>query len=132
MELEGIPLPFTDSVLRLAPRWPEWGEAGQTAGLILFALVPLALVIWLYRYELRLVTARAALGLLSLRVLVIAILWFVICLQPVVSRAERREDSTTRVIVAVDTSGSMYVTDPLRPPADKLRLARALRLTVPG
>src|SRR5262249_29837814 len=62
----------------------------------------------------------------------IAVLWFVICLQPVISTTQTREDPTTRVIVALDTSGSMFVTDPLRPTVDKLRLAHALRLKVLG
>jgi hypothetical protein len=126
-----MPLPFTDDVLRVLPRFSEWGEVGQVAGLVLFAVVPLALVVWLYRYELRLVSRAAALSLLSLRVVVILLLWFIVCWQPVLTSTATQE-VPTRVVVAVDTSGSMGVTDPRRPAVDKLRLARALRLPVPG
>src|SRR5205823_3141899 len=82
-------------------------------------------------YELRLVSRGTALALLTLRVAVIALLWFVICLQPVLTKTTVRE-VPTRVVVAVDLSGSMNVTDPKRSVADKLKLARALRLQVKG
>jgi hypothetical protein len=127
----GVSLPFSDDILRVSPRFEEWGDVGQVAGLALFALVPLALVLWLYRYELRLVSRAAAVTLLSLRVIVILLLWFIICWQPILTSTTSRE-VPTRVVVAVDISGSMGVTDPRRPPGDKLRLARALRLPVRG
>jgi hypothetical protein len=128
---DGIELPFTDAVLRLSPRWSELGDEWQTAALALCGVVPLLLVLWLYRYELRLISRFAALGLLLLRVAVIALLWFVVCLQPIVTSVTTAE-VPTRVLVAVDVSGSMSVTDPLRPAVDKLKLARALDLDVPG
>jgi hypothetical protein len=122
-----VPVPFTDAVLRLVPRWSEWGGLAQAVSLTLFAVVPLALVLWLYRYELRLVRRAAALGLLTLRLLVIVSLWFVICLQPVFASTTVR-DLPSRVLIALDISNSMNVTDPERPAVDKLKLARALRL----
>jgi hypothetical protein len=122
-----IPLPFTDAVLRLVPRWSEWGAVFQVKSLALFGLLPLALVVWLYRYELRLVSRAAALGLLGLRVALIIGLWFVVCLQPVITSTTSRE-LPSRVLVALDISDSMNVTDPDRPAVDKLKLARALRL----
>jgi hypothetical protein len=124
-----FPLPFTDALLRLTPRWSELAPLYQAKLLIVFALVPLALVIWLYRYELRLVTRPAALGLLALRLVVVLLLWFLICLQPVI-QSTTTQDLPSKVLVAVDISGSMNVTDPLRPAVDKLKLARALRLPV--
>jgi hypothetical protein len=126
-----ISLPLTDSALQLAPRWGELGAPAQQIALALCGLVPLALVLWLYRHELRLVSRAAALGLLLLRVAVIALLWFIVCLQPVLTATSTRE-VPTRVVVAVDLSGSMTATDPDRPAADKLRLARALRLPIRG
>ena len=43
--MKSIPLPFTDAVLLLTP----------PSALLFLGLIPLALVIWLYRYELRLI-----------------------------------------------------------------------------
>jgi hypothetical protein len=126
-----IDLPFTDAVLRLMPRWGEFELAAQAAFLALAALVPLALIGALYRYELRLVSRAAATALLSLRVAVLGFLWFVLCLEPVLVTTTARE-LPTRVAIAVDVSGSMNVTDPNRPAADKLRLSRALHLPLPG
>jgi hypothetical protein len=126
-----IELPFTDSVLLLSPRLGEWGETAQWTTLALLALVPLALVIWLYRFELRMLTRGTALTLLSLRLAVILLLWCVICLQPSITRiTTATRELPTRVLVGVDLSGSMNATDPARPAVDKLRLARALKLEV--
>jgi hypothetical protein len=129
MENAAITLPFTDTVVQLAPRWSELGSPGQELALALCGLVPLALVLWLYRHELRLVSRSAAVGLLLLRVAVISLLWFIVCLQPVLT-ATRTQEVPTRVVVAVDLSGSMTATDPDRSVADKLKLARVLNLKV--
>jgi hypothetical protein len=126
-----VDMPFTDAILRLTPRWGELGPAAQAIGLTLAVLVPLGLVLWLYRYELRLVKRPVALTLLSLRFCVLLFLWFILCLQPVLTTSATRE-TPTRVALALDVSGSMNATDPQRPAVDKLRLARALRLTLPG
>src|SRR5207244_1324223 len=52
-----ISLPFTDWTVLLSPRWSELDSAGQIALLTVLALVPIALVLWLYRYDLRLARA---------------------------------------------------------------------------
>jgi hypothetical protein len=123
-----IPLPSHDAALLLIPRWGELAGPLQVALLLLIALVPVGLVLWLYRYELRLVARSSAAALLLLRLVVLFLLLFLVLLQPVVGR-----DVSTplpgRVLVAVDRSDSIDVADPQRPAADKLRLARALRLT---
>jgi hypothetical protein len=122
-----IPLPFHDAALLLIPRWGELPPPAQIALHLLIALVPLALVLSLYRYELRLVSRVTAAALLGFRVLVLALVLFLVLLQPV----ESREVSTPlpgRVLVAVDRSDSMDVADPQRPVAEKLRLAKALHL----
>jgi hypothetical protein len=135
-----LQLPFTDALLRLNPRWGSfdfgegwkgWEVVAQVGCLALAFLVPLALIIWLYRYELRLVKRGAALTLFSLRTLVIAWLWFILCLQPVLTTETTRK-IPTRVIVALDISGSMNATDAQRRRIDKLRLAQALNLELPG
>ncbi len=44
-------------------------------------VVPLALLVWLYRFELRLVPRMTALVLLGLRLAVLLLVLFVVCLQ---------------------------------------------------
>src|SRR5205807_7969295 len=95
------------------------------AGLI--GLVPLVLVAWLYRTELRLVRPAVARGLLTLRLLVVSLILFLIGFQPVLARTVTGA-VPGRIVVALDRSDSMGVTDPQRPLAEKLKIARALRL----
>ena len=126
-----ITLPFTDWSLLLSPRWGDLPLSTQSALLALLGLIPVALVLWLYRYEMRLVRRATAGFFLGLRLLVIALLWCVVGLQPVLARYTT-EELPGRVLIAVDQSGSMNVPDPQRPRLDKLRLARALNLKVAG
>ncbi len=116
-----------DRVLLLNPRWAELGAFPQALLLGLLCCVPLGLVFWLYRYEMRLVAARTARVLLCLRVVAIILLLLLVTLQPIYARVTREEEPT-RVIVAVDISDSMHVADPQRDPIDKLKLARGLKL----
>jgi hypothetical protein len=121
-------IPLVDEyTLLLSPRWGELGPGTQVLLLALIGLVPVLLVLWLYRYELRLIRRLTALLLLGLRLAVICLLWLLIALQPVVARSTS-EDLPGRVLVAVDRSGSTDVTDPQRTVLEKLRLARALKL----
>jgi hypothetical protein len=122
-----IPLPARDSALLLIPRWGDLPGPLQLALLVLLCLVPVALVVWLYRYELRLVARSTASLLLVLRLVALFLLLFLVLLQPVVGRTVT-QDLPGHVLVAVDRSDSMDVNDPQRPPVDKLRLARALHL----
>src|SRR5262249_41145998 len=120
-------IPLVDEyALLLSPRWGELGPGTQTVLLALLGLVPILLVLWLYRYELRLIRRLTALLLLGLRLAVICLLWLLIALQPVVARSTS-EDLPGRVLIAVDRSGSTEVTDPQRTVLEKLRLARALK-----
>ncbi len=121
-----IPLPSPDTHLLLSPRWGEIPLAAQVLLLVL-CLTPVALVVWLYRYEMRLIRRRVALALLALRLVVLALLLFLFCFQPVWAH-ETRHALPGRVLIAVDRSDSLSVADPQRPAVEKLRLARALRL----
>jgi hypothetical protein len=119
-------LPFTDVSLVLTPpleSLPGWLQ-------VVFAVVGCSisggLLLWLYSYEVRLVRSSTAIGLLTLRALVLALLWFVV-LQPVVSRPSS-EKLTGRVLIALDRSDSMSVADPQRDNVDKIKLARGLGL----
>lgn len=119
-------LPFTESSLLLSPRFGDYSGFVQVL-FIVACFTPVALVGWLYRYELRLVRRSVAGILLGLRLLVITFVIVLIAFQPVVARTSA-EKVPGRVLVALDRSDSMGVADPQRPVYEKLRLARALRL----
>src|SRR5688500_12084603 len=74
-----VPLPADDTYLLLVPRF-----GGPALALLL--VVPLALVLWLYRYELKLIHRLPALVLLGLRCVVLVLLWLIAGLQPTVAR----------------------------------------------
>ncbi len=80
--------------------------------------VALALLLWLYREERRLVSRGAGLGLLGLRVAAALVLVGAL-FEPIATRTWR-EPVRGRVLVAVDDSESMTTVDPSRP-AESLR-----------
>lgn len=121
-----IDLPFSDGALLLQPRFAESSLALQILA-ALVGLLPLVLVGWLYRTELRLVRPMVARGLLVLRLSVVGLVLVLIGFQPVLGRTIT-ETVPGRVVVALDRSESMGVADPQRPLAEKLKLVRALRL----
>ena len=86
--------------------------------------VALLLALALSREERRLVSRRAGLGLLGLRLLAVLVLMAAL-FEPVVARPVR-EPGRGRVIVAVDVSASMETADPGRSPDERRRLARTL------
>jgi hypothetical protein len=125
-----IRLPFTDTAVLFSlpgSDLPGWQRAGLLLLVLLLCLVPLALVVWLYRYELHLVRRITALRLLALRLLLVILLLAVVCLQPIVGHSTTIEHPG-RVVIAVDRSASMDATDPQRTALEKLRLARAFNL----
>ncbi len=121
-----VPLPF-DSSLLLAPQWAGLSPVLQIGLLALLVLLPLVLIVTLYRYELKLVPPLAALLLLGLRIGVLTLLVFLVGLQPVYAR-DVTSNVPGRILVVVDRSDSMDVADPQRTPEEKLRLAMALKL----
>jgi len=123
-----LQLPFNLGDVLLTPQWAGLHPTLQASLLAAVCLVPLALVLFLYRYEMQLVPRPTAVGLLCLRVTVLAMLLILVCLQPIYGRT-RTDGLPGYVLVAVDGSGSMDVADRQRPPIEKLRLARALKLT---
>jgi hypothetical protein len=122
-----LSLPYDLGDLLLTPQWPGLPAAVRLGLIALVCVVPLILVLWLYRWELRLVSRVTALALLALRLVVLLLLLSLVCLQPVLAR-DRTFGLAGRVLVAVDRSDSMDVADPQRTVAEKLRLARALKL----
>ncbi|GIW82893.1 MAG: hypothetical protein KatS3mg105_4700 [Gemmatales bacterium] len=121
-----IALPFPDSFLLLTLRWQELSMGGRIVSFLFCLFVPVLLVM-LYRYEMKLVPRKTAAFLLSLRLGVVAILLFVIFLQPIIAH-DVTETVASQVLVAVDRSESMKVVDPQRTNLEKLQLAKALRL----
>ena len=117
-----------DTFLILAPRWADLGLVWQVGLLALFLFVPLGLIVWLYRYELRLIPLAHACGVLCLRLAILLTLWLVIGLQPHLAHIHV-EETPSRVRVAVDLSASMDVADPQRSQEEKAALIRALKLT---
>lgn len=126
-----LPLPWPDASLLLTPPWGSLPPLLHGLLLAALVIVPVALLVTLYRYELRLVTPGTALLLLSLRLLAVLLVLCLVCLQPVFAR-DRRTELPGQVWIAVDRSSSMDVRDPQRSAADKLRLARLLGLSRDG
>jgi hypothetical protein len=122
-----IPWPNSDASLLLTPRWGELAAYLQVSLLAALCLLPVLLILWLYTHELKLVSKVTATGLLMMRLTVLFLILFLVLLQPVAA-SEHTDKIPGRVLIAVDRSDSIGVTDPQRPPLDKLRLARALKL----
>jgi hypothetical protein len=122
-----LKLPYDLGDVLLTPQWGGLPPTLQTSLLSVVCLVPLALVLWLYRYEMRLVPRLMAIGLLCLRVTVLALLLILVTLQPIYGRT-RTDSLPGYILVAVDRSESMDVADRQRSPVEKLRLARALKM----
>src|SRR5437588_770427 len=94
-----ISLPGTDASLLVSPRWGELPPLLQVMILVLAFAVPIALVVLLYRYELRLIKPGAAIGLLALRLVVVVLILFLLGLQPVYARTHT-EELPGRVLIA--------------------------------
>lgn len=120
-------LPWPDQSLVLELPFGGLGATWQAVALGACMGVPLLLILWLLRNELRLVSRRTALVLLGLRIALLTVILGLVCLQPRVVAESRREEPG-RVVVLVDRSASMDLADAQRPVLDRLRLAKALRL----
>jgi hypothetical protein len=123
-----IDLPFTDASLLLTPRLGGLSRVAQVAILVAVLAVVAFLVIRLYRYELRLIPRRTALMLLGLRTALVASLFLTVSMKPALARTVS-ETVPSKVLVAADRSDSMAVPDPQRSAAEKLELAKGLKLT---
>ena len=97
-----------------------WFWAGAGAAAVVLLLV-------LYREERRLVTRRAGLLLLGLRLL--AALALVVALFEPIAERTYRESIRGRVVLAVDTSESMATADPGRTAEERARLLKTLGLS---
>ncbi|HEY2784100.1 MAG TPA: hypothetical protein VGJ05_03920, partial [Fimbriiglobus sp.] len=120
-------LPGSDASLIFAP--PFGGLASPLRALAVVGLfaVGIALLVWLYRNEIKLIPKRFAVPLLLLRILAFALILATLLFEPVLSRTVR-EEVPGKVVIALDTSDSMRVSDPHRTPRQKMHLARILKL----
>lgn len=123
-----VPLPFTDATLEFGLPFPGLHLAIRLGALSLALLVILFLIFMLYRRELHLVSKRVLYLLLALRIGLVASLFLLLTMNPVLAHTVR-EQVPGRVLIAIDHSDSMTVTDPHRLLADKLKIGRLLKLT---
>ncbi len=119
---------FTDVSLELAWPFSGWPDPVQYGMVFAVPTVIGAMLFRLSRFEMRLVSAKIALALLTLRLATVAAILGTLFFDPQYT-AVRREDVPGRILIAVDTSDSMRVTDPQRPMAEKLLLAKQLNWT---
>lgn len=122
-----IDLPLTDAYILLTPRLGYFSRYGQLAVLALLLLVVSWLIFRLYRTELTLIPKRFALALLTLRLMLIAALLLISSLKPSLAHTIT-ETVPSKVLIGIDRSDSMDVTDPQRSPVEKLELALGLHL----
>ena len=106
-----IPLLDPDALL-LTPRWGELATPLQVVLLLVLCLAPVILIAWLYRYEMLLLPRSAAVSLLALRLVVLALLLGLVCLEPIYARTTIHE-MEGRVLIAVDRSDSMKIAEPV-------------------
>ena len=120
-------LPGSDASLLFSP--PFGGLATGVRVLAVLGIFGLgfALLVWLYRTETKLIPRRFAIPLLVLRSLAFALVLATLLFEPVLSKTVR-EDVPGKVVIALDTSDSMRVSDPHRTPRQKFHLARVLKL----
>jgi hypothetical protein len=122
-----IPLPWSDDYLAFRLPFPELGLLGQGLVVGFSLLILLGVIIWLYRFESRLVERRFAALLLGLRGIVALVIFLVLALRPMRGHLFT-ETLPSRVVVGLDRSDSMSITDPQRPETESVQLARGLKL----
>jgi len=119
---------MTDTTLELGWPFPGWPSALRYGVIFAIPLLITAVLWTLSRFERRLVSTHIAAILLGLRLTTLAAILGTLFFEPQVTRL-RREEVPGRILIAVDTSDSMRVTDPHRTIAEKLALAKRLQWT---
>ncbi len=77
------PAVLSDETLwSFAPRWASLAPASQVLLLGVLLLLPVVLILWLGRLERRLIRPWQAAGLLTLRLAIVCLLWFVVAFRP--------------------------------------------------
>jgi hypothetical protein len=122
-----IESPFSDTSLLLTPTLGSYSRVLQSALLMGMLALILFFIFRLYLYEARLIARRFSLTLLGLRLFTIALVFFVIGFKPKLVTSTQ-ETLPSRVLIALDLSDSMNISDPQRGGLEKIQLARGLHL----
>ena len=105
-----IDLFSADDYLLLTPQLGGMSRILQAFLLIAF-LAGIVFALWrIYQYELKFITRKAAVSLLALRCVVITLIFFVVAFKPTL-RHTTRHVIPSRVLIAIDRSDSMSITD---------------------
>lgn len=122
-----IDLFFTDGYLLLSPRFVDGSRIWRTIFLgCIFAFV--LFLIWrIYRYELKFITRPSAIVLFLLRCVVFTLIFIAAFFQPMI-RYTSTQVIPSRIVIAIDRSDSMSITDPQRSALESLELAKGLKL----
>jgi hypothetical protein len=119
---------FSDVSLRLASPLSDLSYLAQSLVLLIAVTLFGVLVVRIYRNELRHVGLPLSLILLTLRFAAIIALCLILLFNPILVSSVK-EEVKGRVLVALDCSDSMTVSDTERPLVEKLKLGKLLRLT---
>jgi len=122
-----IELPIIDGFLLLTLPFGTLSRWLQVTALVSIIGLLGYLVFRLYRLEASYVPRPWARCLLVLRMAMIAFVLGIIGLQPIL-RHVVKQTIPSHVLIAIDRSDSMNITDPQRNPLEKLELARSLKL----
>ncbi len=122
-----LPIPLTSASLNFTLPLPGWSRWLRLA-VVFLLLLGFGVVLWrLYRHELLIAKKKIARVLLALRLTAMAIVFLTLGTQPTLVKSSQIP-VPSRVLVALDTSDSMRITDPHRTDAEKLTLASVLRV----
>jgi len=105
-----IPLPFTASIFEFSPPLADWPVGLQVAVALLAIALGFAVLIALYRFEMRRIARPFAYALFALRALLVFTVLFAVLFDPQIVKL-RKENVPGRVLLAVDTSESMGMID---------------------
>jgi hypothetical protein len=122
-----LPIPLTSASLNFTLPLPGWSRWLRLA-VVLLLLVGFGVVLSrLYRHELLIAKRKIARILLGLRLTAMGVVFLTLGTQPTLVKTSQIP-VPSRVLVALDTSDSMRITDPHRTEAEKLTLASVLRV----
>lgn len=120
-------LPMHDSVLRMSFPFPGFSMPLRILAVIGLAAASFWLIRMLYRRELNHTSRLTARLIFGIRLALLGILALLLISDPTLARTQN-EVVPGRVLIAVDLSDSMRVTDPNRPVSEKLKLALAMKM----
>lgn len=118
-------LAFPETALELGLPFSGWPIILRCACVVAIPILLVCVLLTLSRYERRLVPRRIAAILIALCCAVLLAILGTLLFDPQITKV-RREEVPGRVLIAIDTSGSMRVDDPQRSAEEKIALAKLL------